>query len=274
MLIPLAIVAAAWVGASLSWLVPWSERRLHVALALSTGTFLGAVFLHLMPDVAARAAPDAHSEGAIASHVADPHHAREHAAEEHAQASGGGHEHGDYLLWLCVLGGALLVHLVEALCLRTTEREDAGRHRSVGLITAVGVSVHAAAAGLGLSALETGGALGTTFVAAFLAHKAFESFALVNVFLLAEIPRLRVCALVLASSLVTPACLLAGNALLSKVEASVLHVVTALATGTFLYVCLVELLPEVFHHRGDDLAKSVLLVAGVALSVLFVELGA
>jgi zinc transporter ZupT len=41
-------------------------------------------------------------------------------------------------------------------------------------------------------------------------------------------------------------------------------VAVALAAGTFLYVCLTELLPEVFHHREDILAKIVLLALGIA----------
>jgi zinc transporter ZupT len=39
----------------------------------------------------------------------------------------------------------------------------------------------------------------------------------------------------------------------------------ALAAGTFLYVCLCELLPEVFHHREDGVLKIAFLSAGVAL---------
>ena len=39
----------------------------------------------------------------------------------------------------------------------------------------------------------------------------------------------------------------------------------ALSAGTFLYVCLCELLPEVFHRREDGLLKVVLLAAGIAL---------
>ena len=48
----------------------------------------------------------------------------------------------------------------------------------------------------------------------------------------------------------------------------------ALAAGTFLYVCLAELLPEVFHHPGDNLAKFGFILAGVILSVVLAEYGA
>ena len=41
---------------------------------------------------------------------------------------------------------------------------------------------------------------------------------------------------------------------------------TAFAAGTFLYVALCDLLPEVFHERRDGVVKAALLVAGVAVS--------
>ncbi len=276
MLVPFLVFAAALVGGATSLLARWSERRLHVALALSTGTFLGAVFLHLLPDVGGRGTAT-----------------RMHAGELHARAAGAeassGHDHlpietelpiqaphghGDTFLWLWVLAGVLLVHTVEAVFLRTTEREEVSRHRSVSLVTMVGVSVHAASAGLGLSALDAGGALSTSFVVAFLTHKAFESFAMVNVFLLAHFSRARIAAILFLFALVTPACMLAGNPFFSGAGADALDIVTALAAGTFLYVCVAELLPEVFHHPEDNLAKFVFLAAGIALSVVLVRFGA
>ncbi|MEM7310517.1 MAG: ZIP family metal transporter [Planctomycetota bacterium] len=282
MLVPALVFLAALVGGAASWLASWNERRLHVALALSTGTFLGAVFLHLLPDVAGRAAATAHHGDVHAQTVAveapaDHDHDHDHEGAEHAEAEpsiGSPHGHGDPTLWLCVLAGVLLVHTVEAVFLRTTEREEVSRHQSVGLMTLVGVSVHAASAGLGLSALEAGQSLETSFVVAFLTHKAFESFAMVNVFQLAHLPRARTVVVLALFALVTPACMLAGTPLLAEAGAATLDVVTALAAGTFLYVCVAELLPEVFHHPGDNLAKFTFLLAGVILSAVLVEFGA
>lgn len=271
------VFIAALVGGAVSWFVNWSERRLHLALALSTGTFLGAVFLHLIPDVAARVAENAQHEAALLAHVGaeDPHAGHAHGPEE--LAAGGHHHgegHGDPTLWLCVLAGVLLVHAVEAVFLRTTEREEVSRHKSVGLVTMVGVSVHAASAGLGLSALKAGEALQTSFLVAFLTHKAFESFAMVNVFQLARISRTKTALILTVFALLTPACMLAGTPIFEHVGRDALDIVTALAAGTFLYVCLAELLPEVFHHKGDNLAKFAFLLSGVGLSVVLVRFGA
>jgi zinc transporter ZupT len=38
-------------------------------------------------------------------------------------------------------------------------------------------------------------------------------------------------------------------------------------------VCLCELLPEVFHHREDSWLRVTLLVLGIAMMMVFEELG-
>ncbi len=275
MVVPALVFVAALIGGAASWLANWNERRLHVALALSTGTFLGAVFLHLLPDVAGRVEATAVHETLPQSQtLPDPSHGDHgHSIDTDTRAVAA-HGHGDSTLWLCVLAGVLLVHTVEALFLRTTEREGVGRHKSVSLVTMVGVSVHAASAGLGLSALEAGEALETSFIVAFLTHKAFESFAMVNVFQLAHLSRKKIAVILCAFALLTPLCMLAGMPLFAHVGGEALNIVTALAAGTFLYVCVAELLPEVFHHPGDNLAKFSFLLAGVLLSVVLAGFGA
>ena len=55
-------------GGLLPLLVKWNDRRLHIALALSTGIFLGAVFLHMLPELPATIA-DANITTLIASLV-------------------------------------------------------------------------------------------------------------------------------------------------------------------------------------------------------------
>ena len=109
---------------------------------------------------------------------------------------------------------------------------------------------------------------------AFLTHKAFESFAMVNVFQLAHLSRSRIAWILLVFALLTPVTMLVGIPIFAQVGAEALDIVTALAAGTFLYVSVAELLPEVFHHPGDNLAKFAFLLAGVGLSVLLARYGA
>ena len=137
------------------------------------------------------------------------------------------------------------------------------------IVMLMGIGVHALTAGLGLAALGDRAAFGTAFFMAFLAHKAFETFSLVTVFQLATFPKRRIIVVLALFALVTPVGMLAGEALIAPLGTRGVDIVTALAAGTFLYVCIGELLPEVFHHREDSLLKIGLLTAGVALAFIF-----
>ena len=80
--------------------------------------------------------------------------------------------------------------------------------------------------------------------------------------------------LVALFSLVTPAGFLLGNAITENLTDFGVAIFTALAAGTFLFVCLCELLPEVFHHREDGITKILLLCGGIAAMALMHEVGA
>ena len=138
-------------------------------------------------------------------------------------------------------------------------------HRSVAFASLLGLGLHSLTTGIGYAAASGHGRLAGPILVAILAHKGFEAFSLTSVFQLASFKRSWVAGLVLAFALITPLGILLGGVLLAGIgEQGVLHL-TALAAGTFLFVCLGELLPEVFHHREDVLAKIVLLAAGVAI---------
>jgi zinc and cadmium transporter len=247
----LGILLVALVGGSVPLFLRWGERGLHTALALSTGIFLGAVFLHFLPELSGlRLTPP------------DPAHA--------------GHDHGhggDVWLWLFVLVGVLGVYLVESLVLRTHDHDELHRHRSVGWAALLGMSVHALTTGIGYGATRNDDEISAAMLTAILAHKGFEAFSLTTVFQLAEFTGRRLIALVVAFALVTPAGILLGDALTATLGHSGTVILTALAAGTFLYVCLCELLSEVFHHREDGALKVALLVVGIAMTALFEGFG-
>ena len=309
------ITVVALLGGALPLLVKWTERHLHTALALSTGIFLGAVFLHLLPEVAdlslslkdsheaaseaqaqdgtAHAAEEgqehdhdegngshehhdpsdeaaAHSDPDGASHAHETDHDHEHPAGDHDHsADEAGHSHGGSMwLWLCVLAGVLGVYFFESLALRTHDHDEAHRHKAVSYAALGGLSIHALTAGIAYAAVRGTGALSEAFLFAILAHKAFESFSLTTVFQLAEFSRTKTLIMVLCFSLVTPLGIVAGGLLAGFLGDTGLPILIALAAGTFLYVCLCELLTEVFHHREDSLRRIFLLIAGIALMVV------
>lgn len=235
------IFAVALVGGAIPLWVRWKERGLHIALALATGVFLGAVFLHLLPDVAAKAA------------------AMAPAVDEHGH---GADSHSHYLLpWLCMLVGALGVYLVEALFLRPHDHDELHRHRAVSWSALLGLAVHSLTAGIayGFNRHES------AVMLAILAHKGFEAFSLTSVFQLAQYSSKQVMLVIFCFALVTPAGILLGEFVAEGRGDQGVLVLNALAAGTFLYVCLCELLAEVFHHREDGAAKMGLLALGVGI---------
>jgi zinc transporter ZupT len=213
-------------GGLLPLLVKWNDRRLHIALALSTGIFLGAVFLHMLPELPTT----------IADADIEPR-----------------------LLWAVALVGVLAIYFLESLLFRTHDHDDIHRHTAVGYATLAGLSLHAFTVGLSLSATE----LTTPIMVGILFHKAFEAFSLTSVFKLAHFEQKKVVTLIVVFACITPLGLLLGSELLPQLSPNATAIAVALAVGTFLYVCLTELLPEVFHHKEDVAAKVILLLIGI-----------
>ena len=164
----LGILAIALLGGAVPLFFQWGERRLHSALALSTGIFLGAVFLHFLPQL---------SEMTL---LPDPHAGHDHAHDH------GGHAHGDIWLWLFVLIGVLGVYLVESLLLRTHDHDELHRHRSVGWAALLGISVHALTTGIAYGTTRAHEDISSAMLVAILAHKGFEAFSLTTVFRFSE----------------------------------------------------------------------------------------
>lgn len=288
----------------------WTDRQHHAALAFSTGIFLGAVFLHLLPSVTAAGASHDHESHAHAevtpavgeaangdagqaeeSHVGDDHEGHDHEGHDHADHDheGGdhdhgaaqedaeavdahaGHAHGPVGPWIWVLVGVLGVFLIEALMIPGSTHghghghNDAERHTAVGWAALVGLTVHALTAGVALAAVQGQRELAGVMLLAILAHKGFESFSLASVFGMTGAARGKIITMVVAFSLVTPIGLLLGGKITAFFGEGGIGILTSLSAGTFLYVCLCELLPEVFHRREDGPLKITLLLGGIVV---------
>ncbi len=232
-----AIALVAFLGGALPLVVRWTDRRLHAALALSTGIFLGAVFLHVLPELPAAAADGL-----------EP-----------------------LALWAFVLVGVLAVYFAETLFLHAHHDHELPdqHHRAVGWAALFGLSVHSLTAGVGLAFAARSPALGPPMFLAILAHKGFEAFSLASVFQLGKFPRRAIVLLIALFSLMTPIGFVAGDLLSGWLAGAGLAIAVALAAGSFLYVCLCELLPEVFHDREDGALKVALLLAGIGVMALF-----
>ena len=253
----LLLILVVLLFGALPLLAKRTERMLHLLVAFSTGIFLGVVFLHLLPEVAHM------TEVGQADHA---QHAALDPGEIEGAESGGesflGHAHRRSLLWPGVLVGVLAIFLLENLVLRS----GGDRHVTVSLASLLGLGIHSFVAGMGLAAASAHPGLSDPVYVSLLTHKGPEAFSLGTVFLLAGFSWRRILAIVGAFSLVTPAGALLGGALVNGLSQQGLLILMALATGTFLFVALCDLLPEVFHDRDDPLWKVLLLILGIAVS--------
>ena len=275
------IFAIAVVGGAVPLAVRRTERVQHLMIAFAAGVFLGAVFLHLLPEVAAMADPGAAmADPSAATPAPAPEHGELDAAHEHEHGHGHGHGH---ILWLCVLLGVVGLFLLENLAIRGGQRidtaadtaaaENRARHRTVGWATLFGLSVHSFTAGLGLSAGVGLEELRGPLLLSVVSHKAVEGFSLAAALLLAGMGRKHVLVVVVAFALVTPAGALGRAWFAPNLSGLDLQILAALAAGTFLFVALCDLLPEVFHHKHDTVLKIGLLAAGIAVDFVVHSLG-
>jgi zinc transporter ZupT len=253
------LVLVSAVGAVLPLLRHWSERGLHFFVCISAGIFLGAIFLHLLPELAAGT----------------------------AQAGAHGvHEAALVAPWAAALFGLVLLFFIEKIWLtghahaEHTDEAHAGHeppgrggladaadnpHRVVWFATFIGLSVHSFATGLGYSAVASDPSLAWTFLGSIAVHKASETFSLATIMRLAGLDTARVLGGLAIFCLAEPAGLIAGSVFRGAgAPQGVEPLLTGLACGTFLYVAVGNLLPEVFHGSRERLLRVGGLVLGIA----------
>lgn len=239
----LLLFVASLVGALLPLYRRWSDRGLHVFVALAAGIFLGTIFLQLLPHLAG-VEVEGHPHGPEPEGV-----------------------HG-LLPWIAALAGLLVLFAVERVWLPSwTRGSSADPHTSLWTATFLGLSVHAITAGVALSAILADPDARMQFLASMLIHKATETFSLATVMRLANLGRTRTIALLLCFAAIEPAGLLFGSGLMG-IGHGLDAVLTGLACGTFLYVAVCDLLPEVFHGAERPVIKLVAVVVGVLLTAL------
>lgn len=274
----ISIFAVALLGGCLPLMFRWSDRVKHSILALSAGIFLGAVFLHLLPELSALehqyqanlAAEEAqHAPPSTPPTTTPP--AADHDADHDSEHAHFDHAHGHGSLWYFVLLGVLGVYLTEALLLRHHHHDELHRHRTTSLHALLGLSIHSFTNGIGLGVNLGNDVVAQALFISIIAHKSAEAFSLTTLFQLASFRRVTTLLMLVPFCAVTPVGMFVGHLASTWLGPYGIGVLTALASGTFLFVCLCELLPEVFHHREDSLIKLVLLAAGIGLMGLIHE---
>lgn len=240
----LLLLVASFIGALLPLYRRWSERGLHVLVSVSAGIFLGTIFLHLLPHLAGV------GHGDHGAHTLD-------AADQRTIAP-----------WVAALVGLLLLFVLEKVWLRSVLRtHGADPHTGLWAATLVGLSLHSLTSGVALTAILENPGARTQFVISLLVHKAAETFSLATVMRLANLTRWRALLFLFGFAAIEPLGLMGGRALLST-DHTLDAVLTGFAGGTFLYVAICDLLPEVFHGSDRPALKLASVVAGVLLTAV------
>jgi zinc and cadmium transporter len=280
----LAILCISLFGGSVPLLGRVSHSRLQFYLSASAGVMLGASFFHVMPDAMELSgasfgwwmslgvvglfcierfiAPHSHEIDGNGHHHphGHGHHHHDHSPSEHA------HEHAP-----------------------TAPVEHAKDHRAAapavaGWMAVFGLTIHTFMNGVGLAGAvqavqephaepaASAAAVSLPGLAMFLAiflHKPADALAISTVLSRKGVPRRLITLVQLGFALMVPIgatvfCLTAGS-IEEGLRGQLTGAALSFSAGTFLFIALSDLLPEVQFHRHDRVPLFLALVAGVAL---------
>lgn len=219
------------------------EQKLTLSNAFSAGIFLGAGLLHMLPD-----------------------------AQANFQTFAG---EVDFPFPALIAGvGFLLILLLEKAALGGNE-EDVGSLAKERIfypfILCLVLSVHSIITGISLG-LEATLVSATAIFIAIIAHKGAAAFSLGVSLKENDFPRLRHVLIIGFFAAMTPLGLGLGTAfsktLSSNASAGFEALFDALATGTFLYIAVVDIMEEVFKKTSDRWTKVLIISSGFSLMAL------
>lgn len=254
-----AILAASLLGGSVPLLGKVTHSRLQLYLSVSAGVMLGACFFHIMPDamemsgswfgwwMALGAVGLFCIERFIAPHS---HEVSSELQQEHHHEPGCEHDHAHRAApsvagWMAVLG--LTIHTFM---------------NGVGLAGALKYDTETGSPGV--AALP-----GLAIFLAIVLHKPADALAISTVLSRKGVSRGRLSLVQLAFALMVPigaiAFMLTSGAIAEELESQLTGFALSFSAGTFLFIALSDLLPEVQFHRHDRVPLSLALIAGVLL---------
>jgi len=248
-----------------------SHSRLQKYLSLSAGVMLGAAFFHVMPDAMENSGGYFGwwmSLGVVGlfcierfiaphSHEIDTQHNHEHDSHDHKHGEGEHHHAHD---------------------LPNPGEKRAAAPAVAGWAAVFGLTLHTFMNGLGLasavsSAVSSGEELwlGLPGVALFLAivlHKPADALAISTVLSRKGISRRKIFLVLLGFAAMIPVGVFAfymiGEKLNDESRKQLIGAALAFSAGTFVFVALSDLLPEVQFHRHDRVPLFLFLLSGVA----------
>lgn len=284
------IPIASLLGGHLPFRGRVTHSRLQFYLSLSAGVMLGASFFHVMPDAMKRAGDMFGwwmSLGVVGlfcierfiaphSHEIDGGGHHPHGKHEHGHGHEGDDEHKH-------------VHGTPPSPYPPIEGrgQSEGDHRAAapavaGWMAVLGLTIHTFMNGVGLAgAVQVGAELGEKItvlgwalpgLAMFLAivlHKPADALAISTVLTRKGVSRQMVGLVQVGFALMVPVGVVAFSLTRGAIEKEMQNQLTgaalAFSAGTFLFIALSDLLPEVQFHRHDRLALFLALTSGVAV---------
>jgi zinc and cadmium transporter len=255
-----------------------THSRLQLYLSLSAGVMLGAAFFHIMPDAMTMAGAEFGwwmSLGVVGIFCIE----RFIAPHSH-EVNGGGHHHhgkGEHAQEHCEDEKHLHLHV-------SPEGHD---HRAAapavaGWTAVLGLTIHTFMNGVGLAgAVQAGSDLlgktsflgwalpGLAMFMAIVLHKPADALAISTVLTRKGTSRQSVGLVQLGFALMVPvgvvAFQLTRGAIAQNLQNELTGAALAISAGTFLFIALSDLLPEVQFHQHDRFALFLALTSGVAL---------
>ncbi|MFN3820782.1 MAG: ZIP family metal transporter [bacterium] len=222
----LLLWASGLLGGVAPLLVKWDTTYLHHLLALGTGMLLATVFYHMLPEATTNS----------------------------------------FSITILLIG-LLAIFLVEYVIFPRVsfggEGSSRDRHLLVGNTAYLGLSFHAFAAGIGLAITLSDPSLRAIIVSVMIIHKISEALSLSAILLLAEFSVALRWGLIILFSFITPLGILLGGLGATVLSGKWFEGATGFAAGTFLYITLCDLLPEVFHPPTKRLLNFILLLIGI-----------
>jgi zinc transporter 1/2/3 len=240
-IVAIIVIAAAGVFGGLLTLRPSFDRthtgNLNLGNAFAGGVFLGAGFLHMLPD-----GLDNFSSLNLA---------------------------GDYPYGLLTAAiGFLLIMLIDKGLSAHDTAEKIKESNNFPTILFLVLAIHSIIAGMSLG-LEEGFLSGLVILIAIIAHKGSAAFALGLNMVQAQCAEALVRRTILFFAFMTPLGVVLGS-LLSAVEAGQSSVFfeaifDTLAAGTFLYIATLEIISELFENHTQKTSKLMMILLGFAL---------
>jgi zinc and cadmium transporter len=253
----IAILAVSLCGGSVPFLGKVTHSRLQLYLSLSAGVMLGASFFHVMPDAMEMAGPGFGwwmSLGAVGLFCIErfiaphSHEVSSKLQMEHNHEPGCEHDHEHKAApsvsgWMAVLG--LTIHTFM---------------NGVGLAGAVQFDIDKGSAGAWVLP-------GLALFLAIALHKPADALAISTVLSRKGVSGSKIRLVQIGFALMVPigaaAFMVTSGAIEENLRNQLTGAALAFSAGTFLFIALSDLLPEVQFHRHDRVPLFLALVIGV-----------